>query len=240
VAPSSGLNWYGFADSIGESAQMSGLCNMAFEYLLNSRLICFYVADLVHSWRSQVFDTTHSVSSDVSLCDEHPCTCVCGSQVAADALSLANAQLAAAIDTLRLYDEAEALVSNQPSNSTAGADHCMDSDTSHTYHTLLVETSTLHLGSACLSCSDRALFLCDRGLCNACCEMSGCICEFPDLCNLDAKSTTTTSSSLPALESATQIRADLVEALDRALYVNEATEFQQKPCICDVPPQQTM
>ena len=89
-------------------------------------------------------------------------------------------------------------------------------------------------------CSDRGLFLCDRGLCNACCEMSGCIREFPDLCNLDAKSTTTTSSSLPALESATQIRADLVEALDRAFYVNEAAEFQQKPCICDFPPQQTM
>ena len=333
------LNWYGFADSISESAQMSELCNMAFEYLLNSRLICFYAADLVHSWRSQVFGTTHmfgtthsgnslmvessnspytphmayirltlhrilslrlqnviaawqtemanalfeyqmeltdsialpsadghgetleelnkpcrwmletpdspsdsegSVSSDVSLCDEHPCTCVCGSQAAANTLSLTNAQLAAAIDTLRLHDEAEALVSNQPSNSTTGPDHYIDSDTSHAYHTLLVEASTLRLGSACLSCSDRGLFLCDRGLCNACCEMSGCICEIPDLCNLDAKSTTTSSSSLPALESATQIRADLVEALDLALYVNEAAEFQQKPCTCDSPPQRTM
>ena len=199
------LNWYGFADSISESAQMSGLCNMAFEHLLNSRLICFYATNLIHSWRSQAFDTTYnenslmveslnspctprmafirhalrkilsfrlqnfmaiwredvacalyggpprmayirltlrrilslrlqnviaawqtgmaetpdspsdsedSVSSDVSLCDEYPCTCICGSQAVANTLSLANAQLAAVIDTLRLYDEAEALVSN--------------------------------------------------------------------------------------------------------------------------------
>ena len=106
------LDWYGFADSIDESAQMSGLCNMAFEYLLNSRLICFYAADLVHSWRNQVLDTTHGGSSDAPLCDEYPCTCVCGSQAAANTLSLAHAQLAAAIDALRLYDEAGALVSN--------------------------------------------------------------------------------------------------------------------------------
>jgi hypothetical protein len=66
--------------------------------------------------------------------------------------------------------------------------------------------------------------------------MSGCICEFPDLCNLDAKSTTTTSSSLPALESAAQIRADLVEALDRALYVNEAAEFQHAKAVYLQPP----
>ena len=234
------LDWYGFADSIDESAQMSGLCNMAFGYLLNSRLICFYAADLVHSWRNQVLDTTHGGSSDAPLCDEHPCTCVCGSQAAANTLSLAHAQLTAAIGALRLYDEAEAPVSNQPSNPTAGAGHCVISDTSHAYHTFLVETPTLHPGSACLSCSDRGLFLCGRGLCNACCEMSGCIGELPDLCNLDANSSTTSSSGLPALESATQTRADLVEALDRALYVHEAAEFQQKPCICVFPPQQTM
>ena len=28
-----------------------------------------------------------------------------------------------------------------------------------------------------------------------------------------------------------QIRAELVEALDRALYINEAAEFQQKLCV---------
>ena len=148
-------------------------------------------------------DSEDSVSSDVALCDEYPCTCACGSQAAANTLSLANAQLAAAIDTLRLYDEAEALVSNQPSNSTAAADLYMDHDTSRAYHTLLVGTQTIYLFSTCASCSVKGLFLCDGGLCNACCEMSGCICEIPDRCNLDEKSTTssTTGSDLPALES---------------------------------------
>ena len=35
------------------------------------------------------------------------------------------------------------LVSNQPSNSTAAADHYVDNDMSRAFHTLLVETSTL-------------------------------------------------------------------------------------------------
>ena len=68
------LNWYGLANSISESAQMSGLCNMAFEHLLNSRLICFYATDLIHSWRSQVFDTTHSENSLMVESLNSPCT----------------------------------------------------------------------------------------------------------------------------------------------------------------------
>ena len=42
------LGWHGIADSIIESAHMSGLCHMAFKHLLDSRLICFYATDLVH------------------------------------------------------------------------------------------------------------------------------------------------------------------------------------------------
>ena len=55
------LGWHGIADSINESAQMSGLCNMAFEHLLHSRLICFYATDLIRVWRSQVVETAQTL-----------------------------------------------------------------------------------------------------------------------------------------------------------------------------------
>ena len=73
--------------------------------------------------------------------------------------------------------------------------------------------------------------------------MSGCICEILSLYSLDEESTTsstTDSSDLPALENVTKICADLVEALDRALYINEAAEFQQKPCVCNFSAQPAM
>lgn len=173
---------------------MSGLCNMAFEHLLNSRLICFYATDLIHMWRSQVVEAAHCNESLLmgpvnssytprmayvrqalhrilsfriqnvvaawrdemarALCD-YPCTCMCGSQAAANTLPLANAQLAAARDNLRLHDEAEAQVPSQPANSTSPSHGCLDHDTAHAFHTLLVETPTVYLTSASSSCGDK-------------------------------------------------------------------------------------
>ena len=112
---------------------------------------------------------------------------------------------------------------------------CLDHDTAHAFHTLLVGTPKVYLTSVGSACGDKGLFSCGDSLCNPCCEMSGCICEIPSLCNVDEESTTsstTGSCDLPALEGVMQIRAELVEALDRALYINEAAEFQQKPCVC--------
>jgi hypothetical protein len=140
---------------------------MAFEHLLNSRLICFYATDLVHVRRSQVFHAAHNNDSLLmgsvnsfyaprmayirqalrrilsfriqnavaawrdemasALC-EHPCTCVCGSQATDNTLPLANAQLAAAMDDLRLHDEAEAQVPSQPADSTSPSHGCLDHD----------------------------------------------------------------------------------------------------------------
>ena len=173
-------------------------------------------------------DSVDSDSSDLSLCDEYPCTCV--HVWVTSCCQYANAQLAAAMDNLRLHDEAEAQVPNQPANSTSADHGCLDHDTSHVFHTLLVETPKVYLTSACSSCGDKGLFLCDGNLCNSYCKTAGCIYEIPSLCSLDEKSTTsstTGSSDLPTLESITQIRGDLVEALDRALYINEAAKFQQ-------------